>query len=459
MNITKESQSNCSELITLHFESADFNGAFDEKIKELRKKAHLKGFRPGTVPATLIKKMYGAQLFQEKLNDLINENLHNYFTEQKINVVTRPFNRNEPDLSTYSVDNIQPFSLSFEVGFVPPFELVYQNEDFEVPYYNITVSDEDVDKELNLILKYKSVQQNAETVGLGDLIKANLVEIDSEGNEKEGGHVKEDALFSLEYMEDSQTRNKFDGACVGNQIIVNFLNAYKNLVEVKTLLGLEEDNEALKSDYKATITEIKTLVAPELNQEFFDSFTPSTKITTEEEFKEYLKKNLIARSESESIQKFKKDIKDILIEKHPISWPVELTKESIRSTASSKAAAEMLTDEELNKYIEYYKWNTLLSNIAKELEITASNQEAETAYVQEYINQLMYYGMQPEFDKLKLMLDSFRKDENLVENYKTAVLENKTFIALKEIVKKDTIEISFEDFLEIGKENEEVISE
>jgi FKBP-type peptidyl-prolyl cis-trans isomerase (trigger factor) len=59
MNITKENIDDLNAVLKVKIEKTDYEEKVETVLKDYRKKATIKGFRPGMVPIGLIKKMYG----------------------------------------------------------------------------------------------------------------------------------------------------------------------------------------------------------------------------------------------------------------------------------------------------------------------------------------------------------------------------------------------------------------
>ena len=57
MNIVKKDLDQNNAIVTLSIVKADYSEQVDKKLRETRKKANIPGFRPGMVPAGLIKNM------------------------------------------------------------------------------------------------------------------------------------------------------------------------------------------------------------------------------------------------------------------------------------------------------------------------------------------------------------------------------------------------------------------
>ncbi len=61
--------------LTVEVESKRVDAAFGRVVQELRKTARVKGFRPGKVPANVVKQMYGESLAEEIERQLVRETL------------------------------------------------------------------------------------------------------------------------------------------------------------------------------------------------------------------------------------------------------------------------------------------------------------------------------------------------------------------------------------------------
>ena len=87
-------------------------------LKNYRKKANMPGFRPGMVPAGLIKKMYGKAALAEEVNKLISKGLNDYIHDEKLNVLGEPL-PNEEKQPAIDWDNQTDYSFVFDIGMAP----------------------------------------------------------------------------------------------------------------------------------------------------------------------------------------------------------------------------------------------------------------------------------------------------------------------------------------------------
>ena len=72
MNITKHDIDNLNAEITISISPEDYESKVTEGIKKVQRQAAMPGFRPGNVPAGLIKKQYGTQITVDEINKLLN---------------------------------------------------------------------------------------------------------------------------------------------------------------------------------------------------------------------------------------------------------------------------------------------------------------------------------------------------------------------------------------------------
>ena len=68
----------------------DIAGRIDDEVKRIAPTVRMPGFRPGKVPANLVKKMHGPALHQDVLNSTIREAMDKLVSEQKLRPAMQP---------------------------------------------------------------------------------------------------------------------------------------------------------------------------------------------------------------------------------------------------------------------------------------------------------------------------------------------------------------------------------
>jgi trigger factor len=75
---------------TLTIAAKDIEGRVDAELKRVAPQVKLPGFRPGKVPANLVRKMHGPALLQDALNTSIQEGIQALIAEQQLRPAVQP---------------------------------------------------------------------------------------------------------------------------------------------------------------------------------------------------------------------------------------------------------------------------------------------------------------------------------------------------------------------------------
>src|SRR5579859_4675009 len=68
----------------------DIAARVEEQVKQVAPQIRMPGFRPGKVPANIVKKMHGPALHQDALNSAVQDSIQALLTEQKLRPATQP---------------------------------------------------------------------------------------------------------------------------------------------------------------------------------------------------------------------------------------------------------------------------------------------------------------------------------------------------------------------------------
>ncbi|HAM47691.1 MAG TPA: trigger factor [Alphaproteobacteria bacterium] len=88
------------------------------RLEEIKQSAHLKGFRPGKAPVSLLKKLYGESVRGEVLQATINEATHTALEEREL----RPAMEPKIEVKTFEEDKDLEYTLEVEV--LPEIEMM-----------------------------------------------------------------------------------------------------------------------------------------------------------------------------------------------------------------------------------------------------------------------------------------------------------------------------------------------
>ncbi len=90
MQIAETLNEGLKRAYTLTITAKDIESRIDGEVKKLAPQMKMPGFRPGKVPANLVRKMHGPQLFQEALNTSIQDGVQKMITDNKLRPAMQP---------------------------------------------------------------------------------------------------------------------------------------------------------------------------------------------------------------------------------------------------------------------------------------------------------------------------------------------------------------------------------
>ncbi len=148
MQVSVEMTSELSRKMTVNVPEALVQEKIAQRLKSLAREVKIDGFRPGKVPAQVVKKMYGEQVRGEVSGDLINSTFYKALEEQNINPVGRPL--------IEEIDQADGFKYTAVFEVYPEISLASVTE-LEVVRPQASVADSDVD---DMIEKLRAQKQD-----------------------------------------------------------------------------------------------------------------------------------------------------------------------------------------------------------------------------------------------------------------------------------------------------------
>ncbi len=90
MQIKETTNDGLKRAYKLTIPAADIASRIDAEVKKIAPQVKMPGFRPGKVPANLVKKMHGEQLHAQMVNDVIRESIDSLMQEKKLRPAMQP---------------------------------------------------------------------------------------------------------------------------------------------------------------------------------------------------------------------------------------------------------------------------------------------------------------------------------------------------------------------------------
>ncbi len=443
MNVTFEKIDDVNGVITVAIEEKDYADQIKKQLKDIAKKHTEPGFRPGKVPAALIQKKYGEPVKYDAINQVVGEAVYNYLKEQDLRVLGNPVPEKNEDFDLKNTD----FTFKFKVGMAPEID-THVNKDLHIPYYKIQVDENMINNQDHNLRRRLGKQEPGETVEPTSVVKGELVELDENGQPKEGGIVVENAIVGPEHFVSDEEKAKVVDKKVDETVVFNpYAAAGGNQVELSSMLHIDKaDVENHKGDFSFKIRETINLKPAELNQEFFDMLFGKDKVKDENAYREELKNSLEKQLVADSDYRFTIDAKNAITKAvGEINLPDAIMKEFLISR--NKDLNEENIEAEYVNIRPQVEWEVIREAILKQFGIKINEEDVKKMARAVAHNQFLQYGMtQVPDEMLEKYSEQLLADERYRDQLVSQSVDMKLYEAVKDAVSADETPITVDDF-------------
>jgi len=439
MNITRENIDNLNAILKVEVRKSDYEENVEKVLREYRRNANMKGFRPGMVPIGLIRKLYGTAAKVDEINKLVAENLYKYIKDENIQILGDPVPSEKQDESM-NFETGEDFNFTFEIGLAPEFELKLGKKN-KVTYYEIIIDEKIRNDYVNNYTRRYGRYVNAELSEETDMLKGRIEPADEMAR-----FSADNVLLAIDIIKDEEIKKEFLGKKPGDSIIFDLKKAYPNVNEIATMLRISKDQAAkVEGTYKFTIEEIMRFQPAEIGKELFDQIYGEDVIKTEEEFYAKIDEEISASLANESNYKLSLDLKKLALEKTKFDLPEEFLKKWLKRV-NEKATGEQI-EKEFDTFKEDLKWQLIRKKIAQDYDIKVTEEEmrkeAENITRYQFNQYGLFYATDEQISKFA---DEMLKKEDDARRIADRILEEKAIEKLKELVTIETKKVTAEEF-------------
>ena len=444
MNITKENIDDLNAVLKIKIEKTDYEDKVETVLKDYRKKATIKGFRPGMVPIGLIKKMYGKAVQIDEINKIVTENIQKYITDEKLEILGDPLPKVD-EQNKIDFDTQQDFTFSFELGLTPLFELKLSKKN-KVNQYDIIVDEKMRSQYLENYTRRYGELKKAEQIEEKDVVKGRIEAIDENGNVIPEGPSVEETSLGIDIIKDEKIKKEFIGKNIHDTIDFDLKKAFPNDTEIAGILHKKKEEVAdLGANYRFTVNEISRFYPAELGKELFDKIFGEDVINSEEEFMKKIEEEIVANLKRESDFKLMMDIKNMTMEKTDFQLPEEFLKKWLLRV-NEKSTAEQI-EKEFDSFKKDLKWQLIRNKVARDNEVKISEEELQKEAENITRYQFQQYGLFYTTDEqiANYAKETLKRDED-AKRIADKILDEKVILLIKELVKLEDKSVTTEEF-------------
>ena len=443
MEVTETNAEGLSRTFKVVVPASELAAKLDSRIDEIRPQMNLKGFRPGKVPASHVRKMFGKSIMSELIEGLMGETNQKAFEDAKIRPASQPDVQLDGDIETV-LEGKADLAYDLNVDIMPDFEPT-DIKVIELERPVAKVADDDVKEALE-----KLAEQNVKFEARGKTAKA-----------KDGDAVAIDFVGKID-------GEAFEGGSAEDQAVVigagRFIPGFEEQLvgvkagdetELKVTFPEDYPSEDLKGKdavFEVKVNEVRAPKTPDVDEEFATNFG----LESLDQLKEMITQQIQTEHDGASRQKAKRALLDILDERHSFDLPPKMVDqefETIWTQLQQEKEAGNLDEEDASKTddqlkTEYHaiaerrvRLGLVLAEIGRVADVQITDQEVQQAVIAEARR---FPGQERE------VIEFFQKNPGAMAQVRAPIYEEKVVDHILEVAKVTDKETSKEDlFAEI----------
>jgi trigger factor len=444
MKITRENINELNAVLKVKVEKTDYEEKVENVLKDYRKKANIKGFRPGMVPIGLVKKMYGRAVKIDEINKCVTENIQKYLTDEKIEILGDPLAKTD-EQENIDFDARDEFDFSFELGLTPSIELGISQKN-KVPFYSIAIDEKMKNDYISNYTRRYGELSKAEVTKEKDILKGKIEALDNNGSLVADGPANDFSSLAVDIIKDEEIKKSFIGLKVNESVDFDIKKAFPNDNEIAGLLKKKkEEVEGIEGNFRFTVSEITRFHPAEIGKELFDKIYGEGVVNNEEEFATKIEGEIAASLKTESDFKLMQDIKKLTIDKTDFQLPDDFLKRWLLKV-NEKTTAEQI-NKEFDSFRSDLKWQLIKNKVAKENEIKITGEELQKEAENITRIQFRQYGLFYATDEqiANYGKETLKREED-AKRIADKILDDKVIGILKDVVKIEEKSVTAEEF-------------
>jgi len=374
MQIVETTNEGLKRAYTITIPAKDIDARIEAEVKKVAPQVRMPGFRPGKVPANLVRKMHGEALHADVLNNTLRESVDGLLKDKKLRPALQP----KVEMAD-GYEQGKDAELSVEVEVLPEIEAP-SIDGLKLEKLNVPVSDEQLDEALGKIAEgqksYKDAPKTKKAAEGNQLIIDFLGRVD--GVEFEGGKAEDAPLVIGAGQFIPGFEEQLTGVKTGDAktITVTFPEDYP----AEHLAGKD-------AEFDVTVKQVKV----EGETKIDDEFAKQLGLEGIDKLKELVKGQIEQESAGLTRTQMKRQLLDTLAADHDFDVPPtmveaefdqiwnQLTQEAAKEDDPDKAMKEIEAEKDDYKRIaeRRVRLGLLLSEIGQANGVEISQQEMQ----------------------------------------------------------------------------------
>jgi len=405
--------------LTATLAPSDYEAEYNTQLEKYRKEAAIKGFRKGKTPVSVVRKMFGKSVLADILNKKLQEALPVYAQDNNLDMLGGPIPSDENDTIALDSKELKEYSFIFEIGVAPDIEIQGVGPAAEYERLDVIVSEERINEHLEGLREENSrsvlVTENVSEDGE---VRLSVTEI--EGDEPRENGISTSFSVRISEIKDEALRAQVLAAKTGDILqIANIFEAFDlsaDQVQQELLQTDEEDISKINPTFQAVVTELYSRQPAPFDEEFFNyAFGEGHGVTTEQEAKDLIKKDLEGYLANSAQSLLRAQIRERIMEANEFALPEEFLKKWL--LYSNEELTEEEVEEQFDGISRSFRWNVLRGRLAKQYEVNVSEQELQNYFINKVRQMLGGYSGLGESFLQSMAQRLMEREESVIEAY------------------------------------------
>ena len=308
MEVTINTLSDCDREMLVNMTHEELLPHFEKAYREAAPNLEIKGFRKGKVPMQIIKKMFGASIEYQTIEEITNDTFRKEIETRNINPIGTP--------TIINIDFKPGTPLSFKVKYEvkPDFDLK-DYKSISVEKFIHKSNDSEIQNEIERLQQINAANEDAPKVEGEDFaVTVDMVDYDEQGNLRPSSKRENMRIYLKEKQTEQEIKEALQGVAAGDVKEVKFVHQHGDHTHSVHL--------------QMTVKKIEKVVLPPADDALAKKVS-NDKFQTIEELKKNITKDLTEFWNDRSERRLESDLLNEIVKQYDFTIPESLVQSVI----------------------------------------------------------------------------------------------------------------------------------
>ncbi|MDP1676018.1 MAG: trigger factor [Bacteroidota bacterium] len=298
MEVTIKSNTDCEQEMHITMSQEELAPHFEKAYREAAPALEIKGFRKGKVPMHMIKKMFGASIEYQAVEDISNDMFRKEIEARDINPI------GTPTIVKLDFKPGTPLNYAIKYEVRPQFELK-DYSGLTIEKYIHSANDTEVTNEIERLQQINSTMEEAQKIdGENYVATVDMLDLDAQGHSQQGMRI-----YLKEKSTEPEIKDALKGVSVGDVKEVKFTH--------------QHGDRSHDVHLQLTIKKIEKVLLPTVDDALAQKVS-NGKFQTIEELKTNIKKDLEDFWKERADRRFENDLLSEIVKQYEFTVPESL---------------------------------------------------------------------------------------------------------------------------------------